>query len=80
MKSEYDLSEMKSRKNPYEEKLKKAVTLRLGENVNGYFKKLTDETEASYQILIGLFLRDCVVQHMKIDFFGRRNSAFVSGV
>jgi hypothetical protein len=29
MKSEYDLSKMKSRKNPYASKLKKPVTMRL---------------------------------------------------
>ena len=30
MKAEYDLSQMKSRKNPYASKLKKSVTIRLG--------------------------------------------------
>jgi hypothetical protein len=29
MKAEYDLSQMKSRKNPYASKLKKSVTIRL---------------------------------------------------
>jgi len=33
MKTEYDLSKMKSRKNPYAAKLKKFVTMRLSEDV-----------------------------------------------
>ena len=32
MKTEYDLSKMKSRKNPYASKLKKSVTMRLSED------------------------------------------------
>lgn len=39
MKEEYDLSAMKSRKNPYAAKLKKSVTMRLSEDVVDYFKK-----------------------------------------
>lgn len=38
MKSEYDFSKMKSRKNPYASKLKKSVTIRLGEDVIEYFR------------------------------------------
>ena len=67
MKAEYDLSKMKSRKNPYAARLKKFVTLRLSEDVIGYFKKMADETGVPYQSLINLYLRDCVFQHRKID-------------
>lgn len=41
MKAEYDLSRMKSRKNPYAAKLKKPVSMRLSEDVVDYFKSLT---------------------------------------
>jgi len=58
---------MKSRKNPYASKLKKPVTIRLGEDVIGYFKQMADETSIPYQSLIDLYLRDCVAQHWKID-------------
>ncbi len=34
MKAEYDLSKLKSRKNPYASKLKKPVTMRLSEDVS----------------------------------------------
>ena len=67
MKAEYDLSKMKSRKNPYAAKLKKSVTMRLSEDVIGYFKKMADETGVPYQNLINLYLRDCVSQHRRID-------------
>lgn len=67
MKAEYDLSKMKSRKNPYAEKLKKPVTMRLSEDVIAYFKRMAEEAGVPYQSLINLYLRDCVAQHRKID-------------
>jgi uncharacterized protein (DUF4415 family) len=67
MKSEYDFSKMKSRKNPYASKLKKSVTIRLGEDVIEYFKEMSEETGIPYQSLINLYLRDCVAQHREID-------------
>ena len=67
MKSEYDLSKMKSRKNPYASKLKKPVTMRLSEDVIGYFKGMAKEAGVPYQSLINLYLRDCVMQHRKVQ-------------
>jgi uncharacterized protein (DUF4415 family) len=67
MKAEYDLSKMKSRKNPYAGKLKKPVTMRLSEDVIDYFKQMADEAGVPYQSLINLYLRDCVAHHRKID-------------
>ena len=67
MKAEYDLSKMKSRKNPYASKLKKSVTMRLSEDVISHFKKMADEAGVPYQSLINLYLRDCVASHRKID-------------
>ena len=67
MKTEYDFSNMKSRKNPYASKLKKSVTIRLGEDVIEYFKVMAEETGIPYQSLINLYLRDCVSQHREID-------------
>jgi len=49
MKDEYDLSSMKSRKNPYASKLKKSVTIRLGEDVISYFKGISEESGVPYQ-------------------------------
>ena len=66
MKAEYDLSTMKSRKNPYVSKLKKAVNLRLSDDVLTYFKEMEMELGVPYQSLINLYLRDCVVQKKKM--------------
>ena len=59
MKAEYDLSKMKSRKNPYAKKLKKQITLRLDPEVIEYFKQKSAETGIPYQSLINLYLQDC---------------------
>ena len=67
MKAEYDLSKMQARKNPYAAKLKKSVTMRLSEDVIGYFKKMAEEAGVPYQSLINLYLRDCVASHRKVD-------------
>lgn len=67
MKEEYDLSKMKVRKNPYASKLKKPVTMRLSEDVIGYFKAMADEAGVPYQSLINMYLRDCVAHHRKLD-------------
>jgi len=61
MRKEYDLSKLKSRKNPYAKHLKQQVTIRLGVDVITYFKELAEETGIPYQNLINLYLRDCVV-------------------
>lgn len=66
MKTEYDLSKLKSRKNPYAAKLKKSVTMRLSEDVVDYFKHMADDAGVPYQSLINLYLRDCIAQNRKI--------------
>ena len=67
MKAEYALSKMKSRKNPYASKLKKQVTIRMGEDVIAYFKSMSEETGIPYQSLINLYLRDCLAKNRKLD-------------
>jgi uncharacterized protein (DUF4415 family) len=67
MKKEYDLSKMKSRKNPYASKLKRQVTIRMGDDVITYFKGMAEETGIPYQSLINLYLRDCVAHGRKPD-------------
>jgi predicted DNA binding CopG/RHH family protein len=78
MKVEYDLSQMKSRKNPYASKLKRSVTIRLGEDVVGYFKEMSESSGVPYQSLINLYLQDCVRKHRTIDISWLSNSAAVS--
>ena len=67
MKSEYDLSKMKSRRNPYAAKLKKPVSMRLSEDVVTYFKDMANEAGLPYQSLINLYLRDCVMRNRKVQ-------------
>lgn len=67
MKAEYDLSRMKSRRNPYASKLKRSVTMRLSEDVVAYFKDMAAQVGVPYQSLINLYLRDCVTQHRQVQ-------------
>lgn len=66
MKAEYDLSKMKSRKNPYARKLKKQITLRLDPDVVEYFKERAEESGVPYQTLINLYLQDCRARNRKL--------------
>lgn len=65
MKKEYDFSKMKSRRNPYASKLKRQVTIRMGDDVVAYFKAMAADTGIPYQSLINLYLRDCVAHNRK---------------
>jgi len=67
MRKEYDLSKMKSRRNPYSAKLKRQVTIRMGDDVIEYFKAMAEETGIPYQTLINLYLRDCVANERELD-------------
>jgi len=67
MKKEYDFSKMKSRRNPYAARLKRQVTIRMGDDVIAYFKNLAEETGIPYQSLINLYLRDCMAHGRKPD-------------
>jgi len=75
MKKEYDLSKLKSRKNPYASKLKKSVTMRLSEDIISYFKEMSVESGVPYQSLINLYLRDCVLHHRKVDISWNSNKS-----
>lgn len=66
MRKSYDFS--KSKKNPYTKLLKQQVTIRLEKDVIDYFKKISSETGIAYQILINLYLKDCVVSGKKPSF------------
>jgi predicted DNA binding CopG/RHH family protein len=67
MKAEYDLSKLKSRKNPYASKLKRPVTMRLSDDVITYFKGMAEDAGVPYQSLINLYLRDCLANNRKMQ-------------
>lgn len=67
MRSEYDFSKMKGRKNPFAQRLKRQVTIRLGQDIIDYFKSLAQESDIPYQMLINLYLRECAQSHKKLN-------------
>lgn len=64
MRQTYDFSNAK--KNPYTNKLKKQITIRLDEETIDYFKEMSEETGIKYQQLINLYLADCAKKHFKL--------------
>jgi predicted DNA binding CopG/RHH family protein len=64
MKEEYDFS--KAKRNPYANRLKRQITIRLDERTIGYFKELADQTGIPYQTLINLYLRECAASRKKL--------------
>jgi len=65
MRKEYNFGRMKGRKNPYAQRLKKQITIRIGIDVLEYFRHLSADTGIPYQNLIDLYLRDCVATGKK---------------
>jgi hypothetical protein len=76
MKAEYDLSKLKSRKNPYASKLKKPVTMRLSEDVVEYFKGMAEEAGIPYQSLINLYLDARVSASIAHNNYRKRDERF----
>ena len=58
-------------KNPYSDRLKKQITIRLDDTVIAYFKEMADQTGMLYQNIINYYLLDCVKNNkkMKISFY-----------
>ena len=65
MRKHYDFS--KSTANPYAQKLKKQITIRLDEDTIKYFKNMAEEKGIPYQSLINLYLRDCAQAHRDLN-------------
>ena len=68
MRKEYDLSKMKSRRNPYAKHLKKQITIRINNDAIEYFKVMSEETGVSYQNLINSYLSDCAQKKKRLHF------------
>jgi uncharacterized protein (DUF4415 family) len=66
MRTHYDFSKMKGRKNPYIKMLKQPITIRLDRDTVAYFKTLATKTGVPYQQLINLYLRDCAASHREL--------------
>ena len=59
MRTEYDFTKMKGRKNPYAKFFKSTITIRVDKDVIQYFKTMAEKTGLPYQSLMNLYLRDC---------------------
>ena len=66
MRDEYDFSNGK--RNPYADKLKKQITIRLNAGTIEYFKQQAEETGISYQNLINMYLTDCEENKKKLEY------------
>ena len=68
MRNDYDFTN--AIKNPYSDRLKKQITIRLDDTVIAYFKEMADQTGMPYQNIINYYLLDCVKNNkqMKISF------------
>jgi len=67
MKDHYDFSKMKGVKNPYTKYLKQPITMRVDCESVEYFISLAEESGIPYQTLINLYLRDCTINHRKLQ-------------
>lgn len=65
MRKEYDFS--KSVRNPYANKLKQQITIRIESDTINYFKTLSEKVDIPYQNLINLYLRDCAQNSKKLS-------------
>jgi predicted DNA binding CopG/RHH family protein len=63
MRKQYDFS--KAKPNPYADKLKKQITIRIEPSTIDYFKGLAKELGVPYQNLINLYLRNCALAGKK---------------
>ena len=65
MRDEYDFSN--AVKNPYINRLKRPITININNSTIDYFKDLSKETGIPYQVLINMYLTDCVVNKKRPD-------------
>ena len=63
MKENYDFSQ--GIKNPYINKLKKQITIRIDTETIDYFKAQAAKSGISYQNLINSYLKDCATKQRK---------------
>ena len=65
MLDHYDFS--KAVKNPFADVLNEDRTIILDDDIIAYFKEMSDREKIPYQILINLYLADCVKSHRQLN-------------
>ena len=68
MREEYDIKALNPRKNPYAGKTKQQVTMNMNTSTVDYFKAMSSESGRPYQVLINLYLDECVKEKKTIQF------------
>ena len=68
MRDNYDIEKLNPRKNPYAPKLKQQVTMNMKVSTVSYFKEMAEESGVPYQILINIYLDDCVRKGLRVQF------------
>lgn len=70
MREEYDIKSLNPRKNPYTDRAtkKQQVTMNMNTSTIAYFKMLSSESGVPYQILINLYLDQCVQEKKRLQF------------
>ena len=70
MKEEYDIKALNPRRNPYAKKstVKQQVTMNINSTTVAYFKELSSESGVPYQVLINMYLDQCVKDKKKLQF------------
>ena len=68
MREEYDIKALNPRKNPYAGKTKQQVTMNMNTSTVDYFKAMSLESGIPYQVLINLYLDECVKEKKTIQF------------
>jgi len=68
MRDEYEVKSLNPRRNPYANKTKQQITMNMNTSTIDYFKKLSAETGIPYQVLINLYLDQCVKEKKSVQF------------
>ena len=63
MRKEYDFG--KSVKNPYTQKIKKQISIKIEAGTIEYFKQLASKVGIPYQNLINSYLTDCAMKNIE---------------
>ena len=67
MREEYDIKNLNPRKNPYSNRIKKQVTIKLDGEIIEYFTNQSESYGIPYQTLINLYLADCVKEKKQLQ-------------
>lgn len=68
MREEYEINKLNPRRNPYAQKMKQQITININSDTVEYFINMASETGVAYQVLINMYLDECVRNKKKLSF------------